>query len=170
VAKYDSVNIDDISNQGAEVADGHYVVRYSSYKPLTSKAASLPMVVITFDVLEGSFEGFEVDDLSVLNSFVDKKGTKRYFAVEKWKKQMAAIGKPFAKGFAFPLDGEAAGKMLAKALKGLRLLAEVKSEVSKKDQKTYRRLIISGLAPDAVAEDVEELDEEFMGEEFEDEE
>jgi hypothetical protein len=162
MAKYDSVNIDDISNQGAVVPDGEYNVTYSSYKPLTSKAASLPMVVVTFDVVEGPFEGFEVDDLSVLNAFVDKTGKKRYFAVEKWKVAMAAIGKPFAKGFSFPLDGEAAGKMLAEQLKGLHLAAEVKSEVSKKDQKTYRRLIIKGLAPQSEAETVSE--EDFEGE------
>jgi hypothetical protein len=168
MGKYESVNIDDISNQGAEVEDGEYVLRFAAYKALTSKsAAKSPMVVIDFDVLEGKFEGFQVGDLSVLNAMTDKSGRTQYLAVSKWKAQMALIGKPFPKGFAFPLDGEAAGKALSRMLGNQRLAATVISEVSKKDGKTYRRVKITGLAPAAsTVEDVD--DQDFDDSEFED--
>jgi hypothetical protein len=160
---YETIRIDEISDVGAIVPDGRYTARLvdAQGKMSSNPTNPNPMVIATFEIMKGEYEGLETSKFYVLN--VSRKNGKVYAGgIMDFKKTCAAVGRPLAPGFAFPLDKEAAARLLQKTLNGLSLDITVKSEVSKKDGKNYTRVNVNGLATAGV----QTVDDDAEFEEF----
>lgn len=169
---YETINISDISDIGATIPNGKgYILRINEVKALKASAKGHPMFIADYEVVSGEYEGFTVGDLTVLN--VTRKNGKVYASgIMKWKRQLAAVGKPLGPDFPFPADSEVASGIIYKALKGLKLKANVDSDVvtktvdGKEVVKEYKRVEIMGVAR-GVVEEVEDF-EEFDGADIDD--
>lgn len=128
-----TIDIDSIVNTGDFLREGRYTAHLISAEGQQSKAGK-PMVIATFVVDKpdenAGLEGRIYFSLSV----TEKDG--RIFAggISEAKRTFAAVGKALPAKYAFPLDPDAAAKLVASKLKGVALDVVVTKEV-RQDQK-----------------------------------
>jgi hypothetical protein len=153
MGEYQTINIDEIADQGAKVEDGTYTFRLKEAKGSDKKI----MTIAEFEVTSGGFEGFTATKFFLLVN-----GDKGPFnlGILDVKKTLAAIGKPLEAGYPFPLDGEAVAKLLTKRFGNMKVTGVVATTTNKKTQKSFSGLTI--IEPYmGEAEEVQEFDEDF---------
>ena len=153
MAEYQTINIDEIADNGATVPEGTYTYRLKDTKGTTVKFTDRPLVIAEFEVTKGEFEGFTTP---IFFALLKKDGTPNTVTILEFKRILANIGTPLPKGFGFPLDGDAAAKLLKKFIGSRKVIGTVTQDGN------YQRLKITGPAVtvETVEDDVE-FDEDF---------
>jgi hypothetical protein len=157
MSNYQTIDIDSIADQGAQVPDGTYTFRLKEAKGSDKKV----MVIAEFEVVSGEYEGFTATKFFLLVN----KDQPFALGILDYKKTLVAAEKSLEKGYPFPLDSAAAAKLFTKKMGNTKVTGTVKTEKNKRDGKEYSRIIITG-----VAHAVQTVDEDvdFDAETFED--
>jgi hypothetical protein len=115
-----TIDVDSIVNTGDFLREGRYTAHLISAEGQMSRADK-PMVVATF-VVDKPDESAGLEGRIWFSLAVTEKDG-RIFAggVSEAKRTFAAIGKPLPSKYAFPLDPDAAAKLVAQKLKGVAL-------------------------------------------------
>lgn len=158
MSNYETINIDEIADQGAKAPDGIYTFQLKEAKGSDKKV----MVIAEFEITKGEYEGFTATSFFLLVN----KDKPFHLGIGEFKRLLVTAGVALEPGFMFPLDSNAAATLLAKRLGNKKLTGKVSSEKNKKDGKTYQRLTITGLATSASGVSEEEF-EELFDEDFE---
>lgn len=143
-----TVNLDELTPIGAFVPPGRYTAALQSVEGKKSKNDN-PMVVAEFVVNGGDQEG---NSITIWYPLVvtEKNGKKYAGGIMDLKRTFAAIGKPLATNFAFPLDANLAAKAYGTKLKGVSVEIAVLKEMDRLDPTKERtRAQVVGLAKGA---------------------
>ena len=157
MADYQTIDIDSIADNGATVPEGTYTYRLKDTKGTESKS-KLPMVIAEFEVTKGEFEGFTTP---IFFCLLKKDGTPNTVTILEFKRILTNIENPLPKGFCFPLDADAAAKILKKYVGNKKITGTVTQDGK------YQRLKITGPAVNVqTLGDDTQFDEDFDNGEY----
>jgi hypothetical protein len=101
-AVYGPVSIDEIVEIGQTVPPGRYVVRMISCDAKASSKGN-PMLVVTYEVMQGEHEGLEATCYYTLMAVKGKDGRVYAGGLTELRKIFAAVGKPLPAGYKWEL-------------------------------------------------------------------
>jgi hypothetical protein len=113
----ETISLDAITEITEMVPVGEYKARLEGVEGKLSKNQK-PMVQASFEVVSGEQAGCEIRFWFSL-SVTEKNGKKYASGVKDISNALAAVGRPLAAGFAFPLNAEKAAALFQKGFQGL---------------------------------------------------
>lgn len=148
-----TINVDDIAVIGDRLPAGRgYIARIGTVEGKKSRNDK-PCVYATFEVIKGEHEGKEATCFFSLSVTKGKDGRTYASGIVEMKRIFAAIGKPLAANFGFPLNEQTAAQLLHKKLQGLQVELAVIEEKDRNgatddngNVKVYTRTKVIGLA------------------------